>query len=180
VTDITPPGTPSPPEDVPVHQLSKEAATAKLDELTKQFNAASGRDNDPFTAGQEHSTAELKRLQKETLKILADPVGAALTGELPSGVMLPFGEEGQTIASAKLATLVEDLREAGLSDGSIKQALLPERHVEDPRWIEAAAQKQGELLGNKEWVKSLLEGDREKFKQLLLLETVLMTPAKAK
>jgi hypothetical protein len=178
MTDTTPPGTPQPPADTPIHEMSRDQASAALGKMAEDYRKANP--GDEWTAGQEHATGELKRLEKEALKILADPVGAALTGELPSGVMLPFGEEGQTIASAKLATLVEDLREAGLSDGAIKQALLPERHVEDPRWIEAAAQKHGELLGSKEWVKSLLEGDREKFKQLLLLETVLMTPAKAK
>jgi hypothetical protein len=166
-----------PIEDVvPVHEMSSEQATQALDKMKGAFL----KENPPdmWTSGGEHSTAELKRMEKEAQKAIEDPVGAGLTGNLPSGVMVEFN--GGEIASSKLNSMCNNLRELGLSDASIEQALLPDQHDEDPRWIAEAKQRLTVSLGDKEWVKSLLEGDRDKYRQLVLLQTILRTPGKAK
>jgi hypothetical protein len=168
----------APPEDIPVHEMNPTQAGDALARLTEEYNKRNP--TGVFGMGHDAATAELGKIAKETPQI-GDPVDAALTTGLASGQMVPFGEEGQTIASAKLQGMVEDLREIGLSDGAIKQALLPDQHTELPKYIEEAAQMHGRLLGDPEWTRSLLEGDRWKFRTPVLLETIMLTrPAEAK
>jgi hypothetical protein len=156
-------------EETPVHQLTKEQATAKLNDLTKQFNATSGRDKDVFSAGAEHATGELKRLEKEAAKILADPIAAGLGGALPSGVMVPFND-GE-IAAQKLQGMINDLREdVGLNDAVIREALLPAEHSISPETMEAVLRLEAQLHGSAEWRARLLTGDAKAREQLALIE----------
>jgi hypothetical protein len=135
-------------DDTPTHLLSKEAAGQKLDALKQAY--AKDHPPDMWTSGAEHSTAELKGLEKQAAQIIADPVAAGLTGSLPSGVMVPFGpEEGQTIAAQKLQGMVNDFREEiGMSDPVIREALEPHKHSISPAEMEAVLQLESRLHGD--------------------------------
>jgi hypothetical protein len=169
-----------PSADIPADQYTRAQADAVLAKMADDYR----KDNpgDEWTAGQEHSSAELKRLEKEAAKITADPVAAGLTGSLPSGVMLPFGPgEGQAIASQKLQGLINDLRDDfGMSDPVIKEALRPDQHSISPAEMEAVLQLESRLHGDAEWRKALLSGDQRAREQLTLIEVAKLLPVKAK
>jgi hypothetical protein len=177
---IIPPGTPQPPEDVPVHEYTREQAQSALAKMAEDYRRANP--GDEWTAGQEHATGELKRLEKETLKILADPVAAGLTGSLPSGTMVPFGPgEGQTIAAQKLQDTITSLRkDFGLSDPVIREALEPHKHSISPQEMEAVLHLESRLHGDAEWRKALLSGDQRAREQMTLIEVAKLLPVKAK
>jgi hypothetical protein len=168
-----------PPADIPADQYTREQADAVLAKMTDDYRKENPSD-DMWTAGAEHSTAELKRLEKEAAKITADPVAAGLTGSLPSGVMLPFGpQEGDSIASQKLQGLINDLREDfGMSDPVIKEALRPDQHSISPAEMEAVLQLESRLHGDAEWRRALLSGDQRAREQMTLIEVAKLLPVK--
>jgi hypothetical protein len=169
-----------PPADIPADQYTRAQADAVLAKMADDYRKANP--GDEWTAGAEHSTAELKRLEKEAAKITADPVAAGLVGGLPSGTMVPFGpEEGQTIAAQKLQGAITSLREDfGLSDGAIREALEPHKHSIAPQEMEAVLQLESRLHGDKEWRASLLGGNQRAKEQLALIETAKLLPVKPK
>jgi hypothetical protein len=169
-----------PPADIPADQYTRAQADAVLAKMADDYRKANP--GDEWTAGAEHSTAELKRLEKEAAKITADPVAAGLAGGLPSGTMVPFGpEEGQTIAAQKLQGAITSLREDfGLSDGAIREALEPHKHSITPQEMEAVLQLESRLHGDKEWRASLLGGNQRAKEQLALIETAKLLPVKPK
>jgi hypothetical protein len=169
-----------PPADIPVDQYTRAQADAVLAKMADDYRKANP--GDEWTAGAEHSTAELKRLEKEAAKITADPVAAGLVGGLPSGVMVQFGPEPEhAIASQKLQSLVNDLRsENMLTDGAIREALLPHLHSVTPEEMAAALKLEGELHGDAIWRDKLLKGDTVARNQLVLLEIIKGLPVKPK
>jgi hypothetical protein len=172
--------TPLPPDDVPVDQYTREQADAVLNKLAADYRK--DHPADEWTSGAEHATGELKRLEKEAAKILADPVAAGLTGGLPSGVMVPFGPgEGETIAAQKLQGTISSLREDfGMSDPVIREALESHKHSITPQEREAVLQLEGRLHGDKDWRASLLSGNQRAKEQLALIETAKLLPVKPK
>jgi hypothetical protein len=175
-----PTDTPLPPDDVPVDQYTRAQADAVLGKMVEDFRKANP--GDEWTAGAEHSTAELKRLEKEAAKITADPVAAGLTGSLPSGTMVPFGPgEGEAIAAQKLQGTISSLREDfAMSDPVIREALEPHKHSITPQEREAVLQLDGRLHGDKDWRASLASGNQRAKEQLALIETAKLLPVKPK
>jgi hypothetical protein len=169
-----------PIDEVPVHEMSSEQATAALDKMKDAYL----KENPPdmWTQGGEHSAAQLRRMEKEAAKINADPVAAGLTGSLPSGTMVPFGPgEGEAIAAQKLQGTIASLREDfGMSDPVIREALEPHKHSISPEEMEAVLQLESRLHGDKDWRASLLGGSQRAKEQLALIETAKLLPVKAK
>jgi hypothetical protein len=167
-----------PPADIPADQYTRAQADAVLAKMADDYRKANP--GDEWTAGAEHSTAELKRLEKQAAKIIADPVAAGLGNSLPSGVMVPFGpSEEHAIASQKLNGLVSDLRaDYGMSDPVIREALEPHKHSITPQEREAVLQLESRLHGDKDWRASLLGGNQRAKEQLALIETAKLLPVK--
>ena len=70
--------------------------------------------------------------------------------------MPPLTDGGLT--PYKLLSVVEELRSIGLDDGVIKEAIEPERYKVTREEMQKVVQLQGELFGDKEWVRRLLDG----------------------
>jgi hypothetical protein len=170
----------TPPEDIPVHEMTRAQADAALGKMAEDYRKANP--GDEWTAGAEHATGELVRLEKEAAKIAADPVAAGLGNSLPSGVMVPFGPgEGEAIAAQKLQGTISSLREDfGMSDSVIREALEPHKHSITPQEMEAVLQLESRLHGDKDWRASLLGGNQRAKEQLVLIETAKLLPVKPK
>lgn len=147
--------------------LSSEHAGEFLQKMTAAYNA---NNRDPFKMTPEAATAQLKALAKNP-QPPADPLDAAVDGTLTIDAMPALTDGGLT--PYKLLSVVEELRSIGLDDGVIKEAIEPERYKVTREEMQKVVQLQGELFGDKEWVRRLLDGGEKERRQFTLIEIVL-------
>jgi hypothetical protein len=75
------------------------------------------------------------------------------------------------LSTYKIASTVSDLRERGLDDATIKQAM--ESHPISKTEFDAVKRLHAERLGNAEWTSKLLKGGATERRELTLMEVAL-------
>lgn len=138
-------------------------ATARLDVLTA----------DPAWAGKLLSGSgpvvkEFQDLMK--MKTAGDPIASILDGTAVSPLI-------ETVTDGKLTTYkqmlgVEQLREAGVGDEGIRQ-LFEGKPVSKAEY-DAVAAMRADCLGDADWTKKLLAGDRATRREFTLMNIVLV------
>ena len=151
-TSYTPAATPATPAE----------AGAKLDALSKNQDWASK----VLTGSGPHVT-ELKDLIAK--KSGTDRLGQILDGTFEAPI-LETTINGE-LSSYKVATMVADLREVGLDDATIRQAVegSPVAKAE----YDAVKRLHADRLSNQEWISKLLKGAAAERRELTLMQTVL-------
>lgn len=182
--------------DVPIHEMSPEQATAKLAEMQaahdartappvptdKPTDAAGARARlDHLTADKSWSERYLKggvdetREFKELTAIVAsaDPavrLDRVLAGEVHNNSVIET-VSGDELSTSKLAIVVEGLREVGISDEAIKEAI---NGGKNSAVIHRATQElKTKLFGDQAWVKRYLEGGQAERRQATLISIIL-------
>jgi hypothetical protein len=170
--------------------LDHEGATARLAEMTASYQAA--RDGappplEPATAGD--ARRRLDVLNKDAawgarlisgdvaarteFRELLEKIGAgdpAIGAAPPAGGQFDFSSEDQPSRQV-LSGTVQMLREAGVSDGAISQAL--KGTPESPEAIAATKVLKAQRMSDPEWTKRFLAGGATEKREWMLMSIIL-------
>jgi hypothetical protein len=100
-----------------------------------------------------------------------DQIGDALAGRVPDGLVVTMPGE---LAPAKMAATVNALREVGVRDAAIREALESRPITREVR--DLALQRRDQRMSDPEWRKKALAGDLEARRELALLGILLGAP----
>ena len=141
-------------------------ATAQLSQLK-----ADSTWRDAFLSGNGPQVAEFKRLSEIAAKDTSDDIGLALAGkEKMVGGLFRDHQHQQMVETAGA------LREAGIPDAAIRQALAGEPVSREEQ--EAAVRTKKLRMGDKAWSDRYLAGGAPERQEMTLLQIVLNSPLK--
>jgi hypothetical protein len=183
-------------DHTPIHELSPEQATARLAEMQRAYDARTASPappDKPSTAAE--AKARLDHLVRDgewskkldagdadthkefhALTALAadlppaDRLDAALRGEVNPG-LIETTDADNPLTTRKLASTVEELREVGLSDDAIREAIHGGSNTAAIH--RAVGELKAKLFGDQEWVKKYLAGGAAERKQATLIAIIL-------
>ncbi len=146
--------------DLGITQLTPAEAAARLAELSSNAEWSKNLLN-----GNGPETRQFNELIAKKAEV--DKTDQLLSGTLSTE---PFAMNEAGISPRNAVESVGWLREAGVSDGAIREVFdgKPASRAD----YDAVARLRAELLGNAEWVKKLLSGDHEAKRQLTLMSIV--------
>jgi hypothetical protein len=180
--------------DIPIHEMSPEQATAALASLQREWdahNAAAAPPDKPTTAIEARAKLDTltankswaDKLEKGDVEVQKEfKTLTALAADLQPGDQLdrvagtaerPMIEtitDGQ-LSTGKLMSAVDGLREVGINDEAIKEAINGGRNS---AVIHRATQElKAKLFGDQAWVKRYLEGGQAERRQATLISIIL-------
>jgi hypothetical protein len=126
------------------------------------------------------SAAERAQFATLTARAAAgDPAAEALAGDLPppGGMEITGSAVGGKIPARALASEVNALRSAGISDGAIQQLL--DGYAMSAHEIEAVTRLKSMRLGDPEFVARYLKGGWSERREMTLIAAVLSAPRAA-
>jgi hypothetical protein len=153
---------PAPPEK----PSNATEAKARLDHLVRD-----GEWSKKLDAGDADTHKEFHALTALAADLPAgDRFDAALRGEVPPG-LIETTDGSNKLTTHKLASAVEGLREVGLSDDVIRQAVNGGK--DDPAVLRALAEFRDKLFGDPAWTKRYLDGGAVERRQATLIAIAL-------
>jgi hypothetical protein len=163
----------SKPPDVSL--LTREQASTLLDQMTKDHVAANP---DLLKLSPEQADQALQQMAKAPPAQVADPIGAALKGELRNDVMMTSTLESPMLSPYKLNDVVSTLREIGFPDAGIRRILEGTKcTAEDVAW---ARREKDRVLSDQGFIKKYLEGSRAERHWMTGLDALLSAGAAEK
>jgi hypothetical protein len=140
-------------------------ARARLDALTADPSFSQA-----FFSGDQNARAEFGRLTAQVAN--GNPTQDALAGAKPAEFEVTVGGE---LNSRNRADAVSGLRELGLDDNSVLQAI--EGGAVSPQEVAAAKTMKTMLLSNEEFTAKFMRGDWAARRQMALINTILASEA---
>jgi hypothetical protein len=144
-------------------QASEALARMKEDYASKNPDAYP---DTPEEAGQ-----ALAAMAKNSLPPIADPVGAALAGELPNGIFTTSSPDALMLSPYKLNETVSALREIGFPDAGVRRII--EGTPTTKEEVEWARVEKERVLSDDGFIKAYLSGSRRERHWLTGLDAIL-------
>jgi hypothetical protein len=150
-------------------QLQTPALPTNAAEAVTRLAQLSANENwaNAVLSGNGPQVAEFKDLQK--LIAAGDNVDKALAGVMEDG---PFQQSGHTLNIGVAATL----RDKGIRDEVIREVLSERPVTQQER--EMAVRWKADHMGDSEWVKKYMSGEREQVREMTLANIILSSPIK--
>jgi hypothetical protein len=169
-----------------IHSMTPQQATEFLAQKDAAFRASTAPPDararldalaaDPnflkkLEAGDVATKQEFKALTERVANAEpGDRLDAALRGEVNPGLIETTSVDNP-LTTRKLASAVEGLREAGISDDAIRQAINGGK--DHPDVLRAVQELKARLFGDQTWVKRYLDGGALERKQATLIAIAL-------
>jgi hypothetical protein len=176
-----------------IHSMTPQQATEFLAQKDAAFRASTAPTDKPTTATEARARLDHLVGDREWAKKLeagdaevnkefhaltalavdlrpADRLDAALRGEVSPG-LIETTTADNPLTTRKLASAVEGLREAGISDDAIRQAINGGK--DHPDVLRAVQELKAKLFGDAAWVKRYLDGGAVERRQATLIAIAL-------
>jgi hypothetical protein len=159
----TAPAATAPPAS-PAAPATSQQAAARLAELreTPEWSAK-------VLASDPSALREFHQLSRMASQVDADPIDIVMSGEAAA---LPNNSYNGQPSIAAVAREIPALREAGISDGAIRELL--SGHVPSSEEIDAVSRFKTMCFSDPEWVQKYLAGDFEARREATTMSIVLM------